>query len=54
MAAIELGWEALTTAERIAPGFAAIVDTEKRESVDVRFLSVLERELLRLQWMPDS
>jgi hypothetical protein len=50
----ELAWEALTTAERITPGLAAIVASEKQLAVDIQFLSLhsaLETQLLRLEWM---
>jgi hypothetical protein len=50
----ELSWEALTTAERLAPELAAMIRAESSQTVDIRFLtslSKLEVELLRLQWM---
>jgi hypothetical protein len=50
----ELGWEALTAAERITPGLAAFVASEKQHVVDVQFLSflpALEAQLLRLEWV---
>ena len=50
----ELGWEAITTAERIQPQLEAIVTSDSETTVDVKFLesfSSLEKELLRLQWM---
>jgi hypothetical protein len=50
----ELGWEALTTAERLVPELARVVQAQSESSVDIRFLlslSKLQAELLRLQWM---
>jgi hypothetical protein len=52
--AVELGWEALTTAERVAPQLISVVDSQNAYRVDIRFLqslTKLEGELLRLQWM---
>lgn len=50
----ELGWEALTSAERLGPPVASLMVTESEFTVDVRylkFLSQLQAELLRLQWI---
>jgi hypothetical protein len=50
----ELGWEALTTAEKITPVLANMIATEEAETVNIGYVSTLpalERELLRLQWM---
>jgi len=50
----ELGWEALTSAERLVPHLAAVMLTESEATVDIRFLASLSKiqaELLRLQWM---
>jgi hypothetical protein len=50
----ELGWEALTTAERVASQLSAILKSEEDGVVDINFLmslSKVETELLRLQWM---
>jgi hypothetical protein len=51
---MELGWEALTSAERISPDLAAVLLSGSETTVDIRFLlslSKLQSELLRLQWM---
>jgi hypothetical protein len=50
----QLGWEALTTAERLVPALERVVQAQSESSVDIRFLlslSKLQAELLRLQWM---
>ena len=50
----DLGWETLTSAERITPHLAAVMLMENELTVDVGFvnsLSKLQAELLRLQWM---
>jgi hypothetical protein len=50
----ELGWEALTTAERIAPAIEFTIRSESQQKWDIRWLQALpelERELSRLQWM---
>lgn len=50
----ELGWEALTTAERIVPGLDALMKNENATTVDIKFLASLpdlELDILRLQWM---
>jgi hypothetical protein len=51
---VELGWEALTTAERVFPQLTSVVDSQNTQEVDIRFLqslTKLEADLLRLQWM---
>jgi hypothetical protein len=50
----ELGLEALTTAERVAPALAGAILSESQQKWDVRLLQALpdlERELSRLQWL---
>jgi len=50
----ELGWEALTTAERIVPDLFALMATENATTIDIKFLASLphlELDILRLQWM---
>jgi len=50
----ELGWETLTTAERLAPELAVVILTQRDRIVDARSFASLPKlraELLRLQWM---
>jgi hypothetical protein len=50
----ELGREALTSAERISPMLAAVLQNQTEDTVDIDFLlslSKLQAELMRLQWM---
>jgi hypothetical protein len=52
--ASQLGWEALATAERVAPQLSTILKGEEEAVVNINFLmslSKVETELLRLQWM---